>query len=145
KPEARLDGVLISPMKTGGIECILGVRHDPVLGTIVMLGSGGVNVELQSDIALRIAPIDHEQAQEMVCELKIAPLFAGYRGSPPMDTNALADAIVRISQLALAMDSQLDSLEINPLLVMPQDHGVLALDAVLLTHPASSCVQTCVN
>lgn len=145
RPDARLDGVLIAPMKTGGIECILGVRHDPVLGVIMMLGSGGVNVELQNDIALRIAPIDHAQAQEMIGELNIAPQFAGYRGAPPMDRGALADAIVRVSQLALAMSSQLDSLEINPLLVMPQGHGVLALDAVLLTHSASSCAQTCVD
>lgn len=80
-----------------------------------MLGSGGINVELMGDIALRLAPVNREQAQEMISELKIAPLLTGARGLSSADVNALTDAIERISQLALSAGNSLVSLEINPL------------------------------
>jgi acyl-CoA synthetase (NDP forming) len=132
-PSARVDGVLVAPMMRGGVECILGVRHDPVLGAIVMLGSGGVNVELLGDVSLRLAPVDHQQAREMINELKSAPLLRGYRGAPIADVEALADAIVRISHFALAAGGKLDSVELNPFVVLPEGQGAVALDAVLLT------------
>jgi len=141
QPTAQLDGVLIAPMIRGGIECILGVRHDPSLGAVVMLGSGGINVELMGDIALRLAPVNREQAQEMISELKIAPLLTGARGLSSADVNSLTDAIVRISQLALSVGNRLASLEINPIMVMPEGKGAIALDAVLLTDSAMSTTQ----
>jgi acyl-CoA synthetase (NDP forming) len=133
QPAAQVDGVLLAPMVRGGIECILGARRDPTLGAVVMLGSGGVNVELLGDVAIRLAPVDHRQAHEMIGELKTAPLFAGFRGAPPADVDALADAIVRLSRFALAAGDGLESVELNPFLVLPQGHGAVALDAVLLT------------
>jgi acyl-CoA synthetase (NDP forming) len=132
-PGARLDGVLVAPMVRGGVECILGARRDPALGVVVMLGSGGVNVELLGDVTLRLAPVDHRQAREMIGELKTAPLFRGFRGAPVADVEALADAIVRLSQFALAAGDDLDSVELNPFVVLPEGQGALALDAVLLT------------
>ncbi len=139
-PAARVDGVLLAPMIRGGVECILGVHRDPTLGAVVMLGSGGVNVELLGDVSFRLAPVDHEQARAMIDELKTAPLLRGYRGAPLADVEALADAIVRLSHFALAAGSTLDSVELNPFVVLPQGQGALALDAVLLTRtrPAAS-------
>lgn len=136
-PAARLDGVLLAPMVRGGVECILGVRRDPVLGALVMLGSGGVNVELMGDVVFRLAPVDHQQAHAMITELKIAPLFHGFRGAPPADVGALADAIVRVSQFALAAGEMLDSMELNPFMVLAEGQGAVALDAVLLTRSAA--------
>jgi len=133
---AKVEGVLVATMVSGGVECILGVRRDPALGPIVMLGSGGVNVELMGDVTLRMAPVDHEQAREMIGELKLAPLFRGFRGAPLADVEALADAIVRISQFALAAGDALESVELNPFAVLPEGQGALALDAVLLTRTA---------
>ncbi|CAM4019689.1 ATP-grasp domain-containing protein [Bordetella tumbae] len=137
-PHARVQGVLIAPMLRGGVECILGVRRDPVLGPVVMLGAGGVNVELLGDVALRLAPIDIQQAREMIRELKIAPLFAGFRSAPAADVTALAECMVRLSQFAVAAGDALDSVELNPLVVLPQGKGVCALDAVVLTRAATA-------
>lgn len=136
-PTVQVDGVLITPM-VRGVECILGARRDPALGVVIMLGSGGVNVELLGDVSLRLAPVDHEQAREMIGELKTAPLFHGFRGAAPTDVEALADAIVCLSQFALAADNHLDSVELNPFVVLPKGQGALALDAVLLTRGARS-------
>ncbi|MCW5694276.1 MAG: acetate--CoA ligase family protein [Pseudolabrys sp.] len=134
-PSATLDGVLVAPMVRGGVECIIGVRRDPVFGIVVMLGSGGVNVELLGDVSLRLAPVDHAQALAMIDELKTAPLFHGFRGAPRADVAALADAIVRLSEFALSAGPALVSAELNPFVVLPQGEGALALDAVLLTTP----------
>lgn len=133
-PDAHIDGVLVAPMIRGGVECILGARRDPVLGPVVMLGSGGVNVELLGDVSFRLAPVDHKQAVEMIGELKIAPLFNGFRGAQPADVDALADAIVQMSRYALSAGAMLDSVELNPFVVLPEGQGALALDAVLLVN-----------
>jgi acyl-CoA synthetase (NDP forming) len=137
-PNARVDGVLVAPMVRGGVECILGARRDPALGAVVMLGTGGVNVELLGDVALRLAPVDHQQAREMIGELKAARLFHGFRGALRADVEALADAIVRLSHFALAAGDVLDSVELNPFVVLPKGQGAVALDAVLLTRAAPS-------
>ncbi|MBO9352952.1 DUF1254 domain-containing protein [Bordetella petrii] len=141
-PHARLQGVLVAPMVRGGVECILGARRDPVLGTVVMLGSGGVNVELQKDVSFRLAPVDLRQAREMIRELKIAPLFSGFRGAAPADVDALAQAIVGLSRFALAAADTLDSVELNPFVVLPAGQGACALDAVLLPHGASAAAPS---
>src|SRR5690606_24123531 len=100
-PAARPDGVLVARM-TRGVECILGVHRDPVLGHVVMLGAGGVQVELLQDVSLRIAPVNLAQARAMFGELKTAALLHGFRGAPPADVEALAQALVRLSDFAMA-------------------------------------------
>lgn len=131
-PGARIDGVLLAPMVRGGIECILGVHRDPVLGPVVMLGAGGVQAELLRDVSFRIAPVDLRQARAMVAELRTAALLQGYRGAPPADVAALAQAIVRLSEFAVAGGDTLESVDVNPLAVLPQGRGVAALDAVVI-------------
>lgn len=137
-PTARIDGVLLAPMVRGTVECILGARRDPSLGVVLMLGAGGVNVELLGDVSLRLAPVDRQQALDMIDELKTAPRLHGYRGAPVADVQALADAIVRLSDFALAAGDELDSVELNPVAVLPKGQGVRALDAVLLTTSAAA-------
>ncbi|MFT0545487.1 acetate--CoA ligase family protein [Allopusillimonas ginsengisoli] len=127
------EGILIAPMVKGGVECILGVKQDPNFGAVIMLGSGGVDVELMGDIALRLAPVSLDQAREMITELKTAPLLNGFRGALKADTAELASSIVALSEFAMSSGKALSSAEINPFLVLPEGQGAIGLDAVLLT------------
>lgn len=130
-PQARIDGVLVAPFVTGGIEVILGVKRDPVFGAAAMLGLGGIFVEIFGDTALRVPPFGPEEARAMIRELKAFPLLAGARGRKPADVEALADALVRLGAFAQAHGSDFDSFEINPLIVLPEGEGVVAVDALL--------------
>jgi acetate---CoA ligase (ADP-forming) len=130
-PQARIEGVLVAPMVSGGVECILGVRHDPALGALVVLGIGGVDVELLRDVSVRVAPVDTAQAQDMVDALKLAPLLRGHRARPLADEAALVASLVRLSELGAACDGWMDTIEINPLKVLVSGQGAVALDAVV--------------
>ena len=133
KPDARIDGCLVSPMISGGTECIVGIHADPLLGPVVMFGLGGVTVELLKDVATRLAPVTIDEAHEMIRSIRSFPLLDGFRGRAKADLPALASAISRISQLAAANAETITTLEVNPLLVMDAGRGVLALDAVIET------------
>lgn len=128
-PEARCDGVLISPMLSDGLDCILGAKIDPVFGPVVMFGLGGIFAEVLKDVALRPAPVSPATALEMIEELKAAPLFKGARGAEPVDLQMLSDAISRFSVFAAAHAGQIASIEINPLRVWPG--RCTALDALI--------------
>ncbi len=130
-PQAHIEGVLVAAMVGAGVECILGVRHDPALGALVVLGIGGVDVELLRDVSVRVAPVDTAQAQAMVDELKLAPLLRGHRGRPLADEVSLVATLVRLSELGAACDSWMDAIEINPLKVLSKGQGAVALDAVV--------------
>lgn len=132
RPDARIDGVLIAPMAPQGVECIAGVHCDPVFGPVVMFGLGGVFVEVLKDVSFRLAPFGREQALSMIREIKGHALLQGARGAPPCDIDALADALVALSRFAHARRNDFSSVEINPLLALPQGQGALALDAVLI-------------
>jgi acyl-CoA synthetase (NDP forming) len=130
---ARIEGYLVSKMIAGGVECILGVHRDPLFGPVVMFGLGGVMVELFKDVTVRLAPVSVEQAMDMVREIKGFPLLNGYRGKPKADLAALAEAISSASRLAAANPDSVKTIEINPLVAMPEGGGVYALDAVVET------------
>jgi acetate---CoA ligase (ADP-forming) len=132
-PEVPIDGVLISPMLRGGVETIIGVQMDPVFGPVVMFGLGGVFVEVMRDVTFRVAPFGPEEARRMIGEIKGAAVLEGARGRPPADIDALAQALSRLSQIAVAWRGRFTSIEINPLLVRPRGAGVAALDALILT------------
>lgn len=132
-PRARVDGYVVSPMIDGGIECVVGVVRDPVFGPVVMFGLGGVLVELMRDVSFRLAPVDPEQALAMIRETRGSKLLEGFRGAPAADVDALARAIVAVSELAAANSETLLTLELNPLRVKPVGEGVIALDAVIET------------
>ena len=116
KPLARLDGVLVQPMVTGdSVELLLGMIRDAQFGPLVMVGFGGIFVEILGDVATRLAPLDDADARAMLDELRMAPALHGARGRPPVDLGVLADVITRFSRL-VAEVGELRELEINPLL-----------------------------
>ncbi|HEX3884969.1 MAG TPA: acetate--CoA ligase family protein [Stellaceae bacterium] len=132
-PNAKLDGVLISPMVRGGTEMILGVQNDAVFGPVVMLGLGGIFVEVLRDVTFRVAPFGVEEARAMIAELRGAAILKGARGQPPADTDALAETVSNLSLFAAAHKDRLKSVDVNPLLVRAKGEGVAALDALIIT------------
>lgn len=130
RPEARIEGYLVSAMAPEGVDLLVGLRHDPALGPVVVVGAGGVHAEWLQDISVRLAPVDLAQAREMIAATRINRMLAGWRGAPAADLEALAQAVVAISRLQATDGGRFD-LEINPLRVLPAGQGVRALDALL--------------
>ena len=131
-PDAVVEGVLVAPMLGEGVEAILAARTDPVFGPVVMVGLGGIMVEVLGDVSFRAAPLSREEAQEMVEELRGKALLAGVRGRPPADRAALVDAILAMGRFAAAHAGRFDSVEVNPLMVRAQGRGVVGLDALIV-------------
>lgn len=139
-PRARLPGVLVQKMLTGGQEVIVGVQRDPAFGPLVMFGLGGIYVEALADVSFRLAPLTRQDAEEMIAEVRGSRLLDGLRGQPPADRAALVDVLLRIGQLVVD-HPQISELDINPLLVMPAGQGAIAVDAriiLALSSPTSS-------
>jgi acyl-CoA synthetase (NDP forming) len=107
-----------------------------VFGPVVLFGLGGVYVEVLKDVTLRLAPIDHAAAKEMIQEIKGYPLLAGARGKPPADLDALAGVLVAMSRFGAAHADRVASVEINPFIALPK--GGVAVDALILTDGASA-------
>jgi acetate---CoA ligase (ADP-forming) len=126
RPEAAIEGLLIQRMAAPGKELLLGIVRDQQFGPMVMVGFGGIYVEVLRDTSMRIAPLTPSDALEMLGELKMAPLLHGMRGEPPVDLAALSEAICRFAQLGADL-AELAEAEINPLVSCPD--GVIAVDA----------------
>jgi acetyl-CoA synthetase (ADP-forming) len=126
--DAVLDGFVVQPMLTGGIELIVGCRWDAQFGAVVIVGSGGVLVEILDDVQMAVAPVSAEHAKSLIARLRIAMVLNGARGRKPADIDALADAVARLSTLAAALGPRLAELDINPLLVLETGRGAIALD-----------------
>ena len=129
--KAKIDGVLVQEMLRGGTEAILGITNDPLFGPAVMFGLGGIFAEIMKDVSFRLAPVTPAMAREMIAEIKGYPLLAGARGRAHADIDALADAIVKLSALAVDLKDQVAELDINPLFVMERGKGVVAADALI--------------
>ncbi|HWB66048.1 MAG TPA: acetate--CoA ligase family protein [Mycobacteriales bacterium] len=129
-PEATLDGVIVSPMHTGGVETVVGVSQDPLFGPVLMVGIGGFFIEVLGDVSHRVPPFDAAEARRAIGELKGAKLLAGVRGAPAVDVDALVDVMLKVQRLALDTADDLAELDINPLLVQPS--GAIALDALAI-------------
>ena len=129
---ARIDGVVVQEMVSGGVETIVGVSYDEQLGPFLLFGTGGVMVEVYNDVALRLCPVTREDALEMIDEVQGARLLRGFRGAPAADVDALADTLVRVSQMAARLEGSLGELDINPLMVLPAGQGVKAADALVV-------------
>jgi acetyltransferase len=125
-----LNGISVQEMVVDGVEVIVGVSYDSQLGATILFGSGGLMVEVYNDVALRLCPIDKSDALEMIADVKGARLLEGFRGRLAADIDALADTLVRVSQMAAQLDGSLAELDINPLMVLPKGQGVKAADAV---------------
>lgn len=131
-PDAQLLGVLLKPMLKPGVEMIIGVNNDKDFGPTVMVGMGGVFVELFKDVQLAPAPLSRKQALKMIESLKASPLLNGYRGNPVCDTGALADLLVSISEMAAADRDKIKELDINPVFVT--EDGAAIADALLIQY-----------
>ena len=136
RPSARIDGVLAQQMASG-TEVIIGAVVDPYFGPTVMFGLGGVLTEILHDVTHRFAPFDHEGARDMLGEIKGAALLQGYRGSPPLDLDVLADVLVRVSLLISDHADRILEIDINPLFVSAVGHGATAADALIVLHETS--------
>lgn len=138
-PEARIEGVLVAPMRTGGVELLVGVVRDPQWGPMLAVAIGGILVEVLGDSALATLPITAERARGLLERLRGRALLEGVRGTAPADLDAVAATVARIGDLALALGDDLESLEINPLRV--QGATVEALDAVITWAPAERATE----
>lgn len=129
---AECEGVLVQEMLDPGIiEILVGVKNDSVFGPMVMLGLGGVFVEAFNDISMRMAPVNLETAQTMIQELRGADLLKGIRGQQPADLKGIAEIIVALSRLAFDYSQEIEEVDINPVIVYPEGHGVRAVDALV--------------
>ena len=125
-PKARIAGFLLEETAPAGIELIIGGLRDPQFGPAVMFGTGGFAVELVADVSFRLAPLNREEVIDMMREVKSYPLLTGFRGSKPVDTEKLASAIMKLSDILLEIE-EIQEIEINPLLV--HEEGMVAVDA----------------
>ena len=124
-------GCLVEEMLPVHLEMMAGVKDDPVFGPLLLLGFGGIQVELLRDLAMRPAPLEPGQVEEMLGELKSAPLLGGFRGSAPVEITSLVEAVSRFSYLAAALKGSYSEMEINPLVICA-DGRVAAADALFL-------------
>ena len=131
-PKAHINGVLIEEMISGGTEVIVGVKNDPLFGPTVMFGLGGIFVEILKDVSLRVAPLTREDALAMIQEIKGFKVLSGARGRAKTDIEAIADVLVKVSRMALALEDHVAELDINPLLVLPEGQGVRVADALVI-------------
>ncbi len=127
----QMEGVILQPLVKGGEEVILGMSFDPVFGPLVMVGLGGIHVELMKDVAFSIHPLTDLDPDYMFSQLKGLPLLKGWRGSTPKDLDALREVLLRFSALIEDLP-EIASVEINPLMVFDQGKGTMALDARIL-------------
>src|SRR5580700_9484868 len=128
---ARFDGVIVAAMASGRREIMVGAHRDPVFGPVVAVGDGGKYVEIFRDTALLLPPFSKEEAKAALGRLRIAPLFAGVRGEPPMDVEALCEAVMRIGDLMLDPTAKVVSLDLNPVLLDSAGKGCVVVDAVV--------------
>jgi acetyltransferase len=128
---AKINGVVVQRMAGEGIEIILGIKRDALFGPVVLCGFGGILVEVLKDVAVGIPPLSRSQARDMLQRLRGLALLEGARGKPPADVDALCEAIVGVSRLAVALGDRLIGLDINPLIVNPRNYGAVAVDALV--------------
>ena len=132
RPDAALQGVLVTPMSARGVEMIVGTIRDELFGPILMVGFGGITTELFNDVVYRPAPVSQAEAEAMLGELQSAPLLRGFRGAPPADAAALSALIARLSLIADALP-ETGEIELNPVIVQPEGRGITIVDALVVT------------
>jgi acetyltransferase len=132
-PSATIEGVLCQKKIEGVVaEAIAGILMDPHFGPAVVFGLGGIMVEILEDRTLDIPPLSRSEAREMIESTKASQLLHGFRGSPQADLEILTETLIRIGRLAVDWADRIEALDINPLLIMPEGQGVVAVDALLI-------------
>lgn len=128
-PKARIEGVLLYHMISGGEEVIIGLATDATFGKVIMFGLGGIWVEVMKDVSFRVVPVSRQDAQDMVEEIKGYPLLTGIRGKSAKDIDALCDLLVKVSKLAQA-NEEIAEMDLNPIFVM--EKGAIIADARII-------------
>jgi 4-hydroxybutyryl-CoA synthetase (ADP-forming) len=131
KSDAKIKGVLVQEMVKSAKETILGASQDPTFGPVIMFGLGGIYVEVLKDVVFRVAPIDEQEAINMVEFIKTIKLLKGVRGEKPSDLKAIADSLQRLSQLVVDFQ-EIKEFDINPLLVLEEGKGARVVDARII-------------
>jgi len=130
---AARNGFLVQPMLKGGVELVVGIKRDPQIGPVLLVGMGGVLVEVLRDTALALAPVGRAEARRMLESLRGFKLLQGYRGAPAADLDAVCDTIARVSEFAADFAAEVEEIDVNPLLARPD--GAVALDALIVLCP----------
>ena len=136
-PGARIEGYSVQEWVRGEAEIIVGVRRDEQFGPVVIVGLGGIAVEILNDVAIATAPVSAHRVHRLLTTLRTAPLFRGARGRPPLDIDAIAATVERVSWLAADLGARLVDLEVNPLIVRAHGGGAVAVDARATFAPAN--------
>jgi acyl-CoA synthetase (NDP forming) len=129
KAKAKIVGVLVQEMAPSATEVIIGSTKDPQFGPAIMFGLGGIFVEIMKDVTFRIAPINEEEAREMITEVKAYPLLKGYRNSPPADIDAIVKILLSTSRL-VTEHQEIKELDLNPIMVY--EKGAKTVDARII-------------
>jgi acetyltransferase len=129
--DARVWGMLIQEMVRKGREMLVGVSRDPQFGPLVVVGMGGIYVEVLKDVAFRLAPISKQEVAEQLRSIRTYPLLRGVRGEPPADIASIEDVVLRVSQLVTDFP-EIVEMDINPLVVHNQGEGAIVLDARII-------------
>jgi acyl-CoA synthetase (NDP forming) len=136
RPDVRLDGVLVERMSAPGIEIIVGARRDPDWGAVVVVGFGGVLVEILDDVRLMAPDVTEDDVVHELARLRGAKLFAGARGAPPADIAALAAIVAKVAALMRDVQDVME-IDLNPVMVCPRGQGACALDALVIVRGCS--------
>jgi acyl-CoA synthetase (NDP forming) len=124
----EMDGVLVQPMISGGVEVMVGMTQDPLFGPLIGFGLGGIHVEILKDVCFRVTPIADCDAAEMVRSVKGYRLLEGYRGHPPADISAIEDLLLRVARLVEEVP-EIAELDLNPVIALPPGSGCKIVDA----------------
>ncbi|MBC7779480.1 MAG: acetate--CoA ligase family protein, partial [Proteobacteria bacterium] len=127
---ARIDGVIVQKMATGQVEFVLGLKHDPSFGPVLMAGFGGILIEVMKDVAFRRCPVTPQEALVLLGELRGVALLDGVRGKPPVARAALIELICAVSRFGAAAGARLDELDLNPVLLSTET--AVAVDCVMV-------------
>ena len=132
--------VLVCETVPTGVELALGIAHDPALGPLIVVGAGGVLVEAIADRAVALPPVSEQTARQLLSELRISRLLAGFRGAPPADLDSVVRAITGLSALAVELGGELAALDVNPLICGPA--GAVAVDALAIGIPGPAAQES---
>jgi len=131
-PAAVIEGVSVQPMAADGIDVIVGIHRDEKFGPMMMIGLGGIHVEILNDVQFTPVPVAPAEARRLIGKLKAAAILDGARGRPAADLDALIDVIVRLSQFAADFRDRIDDIDLNPVRVHADGGGVSILDAFIM-------------
>ena len=132
KPDASIDGVLVQRMAPKGHELVIGMVNDPTFGPIMMVGYGGVTVELFGDVAHSPAPVDEAEARRMILSLRSSRLLTGFRGAAPIDLAPVTSLVAALSRAALTLKDQVAEFELNPVILHADGSGLTVADALVM-------------